>query len=160
MAGFEIVVRPAVFPNIRPAPARLLPPADDPEKGFAVIRGNPAKMMSLSYSYSFNASSGNATETEREVDEARIYQQDDDGTIDRDNFIDVQVPTEIKNKGRSRDGASATMSTSEKEAQGRRPRLMERWIERFKRQEEQENIEILETDKRIKNPDAKSGESE
>jgi hypothetical protein len=39
MAGFETVVRPAVFPDIRPAPARSLPPADDPEKGMCVITG-------------------------------------------------------------------------------------------------------------------------
>src|SRR4029077_863167 len=98
MAGFEIVVRPVVFPNIRPAPARSLPPPDDPEKGFATIRGNGAKVVSLSYSYSESWSKSRPTETERRSDEARIYQMDDDGTVNQNNYVDVRWANRIKMK--------------------------------------------------------------
>ncbi len=37
MAGLEVVVRPVVFPNIRPAPARALAPEDNPDQGIAVL---------------------------------------------------------------------------------------------------------------------------
>ena len=42
MAGLEVVVRPVIFPDIRPRSRPALPPEDDPTKGFAVIQGNPA----------------------------------------------------------------------------------------------------------------------
>ena len=42
MAGLEVVVRPIVFPDIRPRFRPALPAEDDPTKGFAVISGNPA----------------------------------------------------------------------------------------------------------------------
>ena len=50
MAGFEVVVRPVVFPDIRPAPARSLPPADDPTKGFCEITGAGNFPVQLSFS--------------------------------------------------------------------------------------------------------------
>jgi hypothetical protein len=101
--GFENVVRPAVLPNIRPPDARAkpTPPAD---KGTAVINSNPARGFDLSYSYSFNASSAGGKEKEREVDEVRVYQMDDDGNINRDNFIDIQIPSRIKMEGASGPG--------------------------------------------------------
>ena len=55
MAGFETVVRPAIFPDIRPKAKQLLPPLDDPEKGFAVIQGNPAGSAGNSFSMSVSA---------------------------------------------------------------------------------------------------------
>lgn len=99
MAGLEIVVRPVVFPNIRPAPTRSLPPADDPDKGFAVIRGNGAKQIDLSNSYSASASTPVQTEIKRRVDVARVYQKDDDGTVNKDNFVDTEVANKIWMKG-------------------------------------------------------------
>ena len=99
MAGFEVVVRPVVFPNIRPAPARSLPPVDDPTKGFAVIKGNGAKSMTTSYSFSMSMSRSRSVETERRVDEARVYQMEDDGTVNRDNFVDIQAANRIKKRG-------------------------------------------------------------
>ena len=98
MAGLENVVRPVVFPNIRPQPARSLPPADDPEKGFCIIKGNGAKQVDVSYSYSMSMSKSRSVETERCVDEARVYQQEDDGTINRENFVDLDVPYKIKSR--------------------------------------------------------------
>jgi len=97
--GFEVVVRPAVLPNIRPAPAQSLPPQDDPDKGFAVIRGNGGKQIDLSSSWSASTSQNKQAESKRRVDEARVYQKDDDGTVNRKNFIDIEVANKIWMKG-------------------------------------------------------------
>ena len=35
-------------------------------------------------------------ETERRVDEVRVYQKDDDGTVNKDNFVDIEVANKIK----------------------------------------------------------------
>jgi len=99
MAGFEIVVRPVVFPDIRPAPAQPVPPADEPDKGFATIRGNGAKQFSQSSNYSASASSSQRTETKRREDEARVYQMHDDGRVNKKNFVDIRSPTKIWMKG-------------------------------------------------------------
>lgn len=96
MAGFEVVVRPVVLPSIRPAPARSLPPQDDPTKGFAVIKGNGAKSVTLSHSYSVSWSKSRPTEVERRSDEVTIYQREDDGTVNRDNFVKMNVANRIK----------------------------------------------------------------
>ena len=95
MPGFETIVRPVVFPNIRPAPTRSLPPADDPEQGLCVIRGSGGGIISTNYSASISGSTHNPKETERRVDTARVYQKDDDGTINRENFIDIEVANRI-----------------------------------------------------------------
>jgi len=99
MAGFEIVVRPVVFPDIRPAPAQPVPPADDPDKGFATIHGNGGHQFSTSSSYSASASSSQRTEIERREDEARVYQKKDNGKINKNNFVDIRAPNRIKMKG-------------------------------------------------------------
>lgn len=97
--GFEVVVRPVVFPDIRPAPAQPVLPADDPTKGFATISGNPAKTIQVSESYSSSASSNTRTEVERRSDEVRVFQKNQDKTINKDNFVDMKVPNRIKMKG-------------------------------------------------------------
>jgi hypothetical protein len=109
MAGFEIVVRPVVFPNIRPQPARSLPPANDPDQGFAVIRGNGAKALTLSDSWSISTSSSRPTETERRVDEMRVHQMDNNGKVNKKNFVDIEVTNRIKMNG----GAAPTARLTE-----------------------------------------------
>jgi len=99
MRGLEVVVRPVVFPDIRPAPARSLPPQDDPDKGFAVIHGQAGKQVDLTWSYSSSASSNKRQETKRRVDEVRVYQKRKDGTINKNNFVDIQVTNKMWNKG-------------------------------------------------------------
>ena len=99
MAGFEIVVRPVVFPDIRPGPAQPVPPADDPDKGFATIHGNGGHQFSTSSSYSSSLSSSQRSEIERREDEARVYQKKDDGTINKKNFVDIRAANRIKMKG-------------------------------------------------------------
>jgi hypothetical protein len=93
--GLETVVRPVVFPNIRPAPAQPQPPASDPTQGIAEINGSSGKFLDLQYSYSISSSQSNPNETRRRVDVARIYQKDDADNVNQDNFIDVEVPNRI-----------------------------------------------------------------
>jgi hypothetical protein len=102
MAGFEIVVRPVVFPDIRPAPARSLPPADDPTKGICKITGKGSHPLSLSTSTSVSMSKSKPRETERRVDEVRVYQMDDNGKVTRGNFVDLEIANRIKMKDAGR----------------------------------------------------------
>ena len=105
MRGFEVVVRPVVFPNIRPAPARSLPPQDDPDKGFAVIRGNGAKQVSVTNSWSSSASNSQREETQRRVDETRVYQENEDGSVNKSNYVDIEVANKMWMKGPPKDTA-------------------------------------------------------
>lgn len=96
-SGLEVVVRPVVFPNIRPQTPRILPPINDPEQGFATIGGGGGKVLQLTHSYSFSLSRNKPhQETKRESDIDRVYQKKADGTINRSNFIDIKRPTKIK----------------------------------------------------------------
>jgi hypothetical protein len=147
--GLEVVVRPVVLPNIRPAPARSLPPADDPTQGFCEIKGNPAKQVDLTSSWSFSLSRSVNVETERTVDTARVYQQDDDGTVNQDNFVDVDVATRIKSNGGAGfevggtgEGGAPDPATLAKAR--KRNREIEEW---YQRQVGTDNIEIRERDK-------------
>ena len=149
MAGFEIVVRPVVFPDIRPAPAQPVPPADDPDKGFATIKGNGAKTVGLSYSYSVSASSSQRTEFQRRVDEARVYQKKKDGTINKKNFVDLEVANKVWMKGppsqKSGDRPSFDMTQS---GPLDRPSAIgpEKEVYYYQRIKEDDNIEILKRD--------------
>jgi hypothetical protein len=114
MAGFEVIVRPVVFPNIRPAPTRSLPPADDPEQGQAVLSGGSGQVIALTHSFTAGGSRPDGTETERMFDVVRIKgEQNVDArfagagafaalaaslaaTGDDDAYIDVEVVTELK----------------------------------------------------------------
>jgi hypothetical protein len=93
--GFEVVVRPVVFPNIRPAPAQPSRAADDPTQGIATINGGGGQFLDLQYSSSINSSQSNPNETKRRVDVARVYQKDDDGNVNQDNFVDIDVANRI-----------------------------------------------------------------
>lgn len=95
MAGLEVVVRPVVFPDIRPRPRPSLPPQNDPTKGFAVIKGNPASSVGLSDNWNVSSSKTRPQERQRRVDEARVYQMEDDGTVNRKNFVDVHAATKV-----------------------------------------------------------------
>ena len=95
MAGFEVIVRPVIFPDIRPRAKQSLPPQDDPEKGFAVIKGNPAQSVDLTYGWGASSSKTSPVEIERRVDKARSYQQEEDGTINRKNFVEFDVANRI-----------------------------------------------------------------
>lgn len=89
--AFEVIVRPTVFPDIRPATARVLPPEDDPTKGMATISGGGAKFMSTSSSHSTSVSyQVPHRETKRQYDVERVYQVDDRGNINKANYVDLE----------------------------------------------------------------------
>jgi hypothetical protein len=147
MAGLEVVVRPVVFPDIRPAPPRSLPAADDPTKGFAVIRGNGARAISLSNSWSSSVTSGQAKEIKRRVDVARVYQKTDDGKVNKDNFVDIEVANRIWMEGPS--GQSPDTSKADDKFADVSTRITnrpERLIENYQRVKEQDNIEVKKRD--------------
>lgn len=96
MAGFEVIVRPVVFPSIRPQPARALPPEDDPEQGIATIGGSNGKVIDLTYSLTISKSrSPGNKEQARASDEVQISQKDEDGTVNKENNVRVRVPHHI-----------------------------------------------------------------
>lgn len=109
MAGLEVVVRPVIFPDIRPAPRPSVVPAEtDPEQGLVVIRGSSAKTIDLPSSYSVSFTVTYAREKQRQFDVARVYQiQARSGSssrsasgrsasgVNRDNYVDVEVVKQI-----------------------------------------------------------------
>src|SRR5215475_277838 len=93
---FEVVVRPAVVPNIRPAPAQPSSPAPgDSSQGMVTIHGASGRYLELPYSVSFSSSQPHFKEKKRRVDQVRIYQKDDNGKINKDNFVDVDSANKV-----------------------------------------------------------------
>jgi len=130
--ALETVVRPAILPNIRPSAARTIVGSSDPEQGFAIIHGNPARQLNLTTSTSISISRSVGQELERRVDRMRVYQVTEGGVntdgepervVNQDNFIDV----EITNRMRLKDGAN-------------------RFTRHYGRLAERDNISLLERD--------------
>ena len=101
---FEVVVRPAVFPNIRPGPrtsgvstsTRAQPASSaTTNPGMATIHGASGRYLELPYSVSFSTSTPKYKEKKRRVDEGRVYQKKDDGSIEKENFVDVQSANKL-----------------------------------------------------------------
>ena len=91
MAGFEVIVRPAVLPDIRPPPPRILAPEDDPTRGIAVLRGLGGKLVDLTQSEQASWSRSRPVEVKRKFNVERVYKMDDDGsTVHRGTFIDTE----------------------------------------------------------------------
>jgi hypothetical protein len=130
--SFEVFVRPFVAPAIRP-PAKppVLPFQDTPEQGVAVLRGLGGKLIDLTFSETSSWSRSNSVEVERTVTRKRVYQKNPDKTVNRENFIDVEEATRMK----ERDGNGV---------------VTERW---FIPPSPSDNVEILEEDVLIRNPD-------
>lgn len=94
---FEVIVRPIVFPNIRPPLARALAPESNPDQGFATISGTGGKLIDLPHSWSAShTETKQQQETKRQYDVERVYQMDDNGEINNDNFIDVERLKKVK----------------------------------------------------------------
>jgi hypothetical protein len=153
--GFEVVVRPVVLPNIRPAPAQSLPPADDPEQGWCTIRGNPAQEVNFSNSWNRSTSKSHQVEIKRRVDEVRTYQQNADGSVNRDNFIDTEVANKIWTRGGKKPALDSSSPddtiTGSKAPKGNATEIAT-W---YARQLEAANIEIKNRDKIKENQEAR-----
>ena len=131
MMGFEVIVRPVVFPNIRPVPAQSRPPASDLSKGMATIHGANGKFFDLAYSWSASTSQSRSRETKRRFDVARVYQMDDDGTVNNDNFVDIEVAKKIWMKDAQKD--TTYKSTPVKE----RSNIEIKYVNKIKRPEDE-----------------------
>ena len=94
--GFETVVRPVVFPNIRPAAARALRIEDAPDKGIAVNTGGSNSVVDLSHNYSASWSKSRMVEVKRTYDKARVYYTNPDGTLDKSRYWEFEVLRSIQ----------------------------------------------------------------
>jgi len=95
--SFETVVRPFVIRTLRPpAPSQLLVPEDDPSQGFAVLSGAGMEKINSTYNEQSSWSKSRNVETQRTVDRVRIYQKEEDGTVNKENFVDVEEAKEIR----------------------------------------------------------------
>lgn len=135
MAGLEVVVRPVVFPAIRPTPARPAAPQDDSEKDVALIAGLGGKLIDLSFSQSGSVSRSRPTEVERVVDVQRVKQKEPDGTVNEENYVDVETTKQMTMSGGG--GEKTTYY--------------------YAPPKEAPNIETIETDVTIKNPNWSEG---
>lgn len=89
--SFEVFVRPFIAPAIRP-PAKppVLPFQDTPEQGVAVLRGLGGKLIDLTFSETSSWSRSRNVEVERTVAVERVKQKEPDGTINEENYVDVE----------------------------------------------------------------------
>jgi len=94
--GFETVVRPVVFPNIRPAAPRALRIEDAPDKGIAVINGGSNSVVDLPFSFSSNWSKHRMVEVKRVYDKVRVYYVLPDGTMDKSRYWEFEVLRSIQ----------------------------------------------------------------
>jgi hypothetical protein len=158
MAGLEVVVRPVIFPDIRPRAKQSLPPQDDPEKGLAVISGNPAQSIGLSYSWSVSASYSKPKEKWRKVDGVRTFQMKEPegggdggggggGGVNRKNYIDTEVATQIAMEEPGGGGDVNPPLGAGGGGQGGGGTPDDLRIYHYQRQREAENIEIRQRDK-------------
>lgn len=92
MAGFEVIVRPVVLPDIRPALPRVLPPEHDPAQGFCTIGGSGGRLIDLPHNWSVSLSRSKTEQKEavRQVDKERVNQVDKDGKVNKNNYVDVE----------------------------------------------------------------------
>jgi hypothetical protein len=153
MAGFETIVRPVVLPNIRPTPKQSVRPQEavtgDPEKGMCVIRGTSGKIVQLPYSFSSSMSKSQPVEIERRFDEGRVYQKEPDGKVNKENFVDIEIPTRIKMRmgGMGQRGPGTPGITGPSPGKGDSTEIA-MW---YAREIERENLEILKRDQIRKN---------
>jgi hypothetical protein len=92
MSGLEVVVRPVVLPNIRPAVPRVLAPPDDPEQGIVTLGGSGGRLIDLPYHFTSSVQRQLPHyEQERTFDVNKIKQKDKDGKINEDNFVSSEM---------------------------------------------------------------------
>ena len=96
--GFEVVVRLAILPNIRPPRAQVLPPEDNPEQGMVFIKGGNPTSIGASLNWSISWTKKMPHEEEKRVyTKERVYQiQDDKGTINKATFVDIERLSKVR----------------------------------------------------------------
>ena len=101
MAGFEVIVRPVILPNIRPALPRILPPVPDPSQGLFVLSGGDGNFLGISTTFSVSFSQQQPhKEAVRQYDTERVYKKNDQqqggstredtSNIDKNTYVDVE----------------------------------------------------------------------
>jgi hypothetical protein len=106
--GFEVVVRPAILPDIRPPPAQALLPADAPDKGIAVISGGGGGVIDLPWSQNSSWSRSRNVEVIRHYAKVRVYASQQDGTYDKSTYIEYEVLTSIEYRENGKDVSKFT----------------------------------------------------
>jgi hypothetical protein len=91
-------------------------------------------------------------ETERRSDEVTIYQMDDDGTVNRDNFVKMNVANRIKMRRQEGDPVPPAAGDTGGLGGGPLPRPNLYETSYYKRVEPSENVEIGRVDIIEKNP--------
>lgn len=141
MAGIEVIVRPSVFPDIRPEAKETGAPAD-PAANRTIWTGQDGQVLDLNLSQTISMTRQVAREEKRVFDIARIYRTVQDPNnpnaqpqVDKNTYVDVEIPHAIRLK-QSRNGPN---------------------IDRYYRKPKAEdypngNVEILEEDKERENP--------
>jgi hypothetical protein len=112
--GLTQVVRPSVFPDIRPQVSVTdFPQADqqtDPNVGRTILTGNDGEVLDLSYNFSRSMQKQRNREEKRQYDIARIYRVIPDqsggssGKIDKGTYVDVEMPHQIQLRERTSKG--------------------------------------------------------
>jgi len=135
-SSIGILVRPNVVPAFRPSGADPVKPLDDPAQGTAVIGGGgAAQTITLTLSGQASWSRARPAEVKRVVDRQRVYQKEPDGTVNKDNYVDVNtVKKQTVAKG---DGQKETTV--------------------YMTPKEEPNIETIETNVEIRNPNWSEG---
>jgi hypothetical protein len=81
-------------------------PEANPDSGIAVLNGLGGKLLDLPRSWSVSVSHrGAQQETRRQYDKQKVYQKKDDGTINRDNFVELERLTKVRFDGGDDQGA-------------------------------------------------------
>ena len=138
--SFETVVRPFISTPIwPPASAQPVRLEDTPEQGVAVLRGLGGSLIDMSYSETQSWSKSHVVETQRLVDVERIYQKEEqpDGTerINEENYVDVERVKKIW----TQEGNGEITPTRFADPPANDPK--------------RDNVEVLERDVIIKNPE-------
>ena len=97
--GLEVVVRPVVLPNIRPAVPRRIAPPDDPTKGLAALSGGGGRVHRHLVKFQrqlFEVRTARETDARQVDSRGSIRRMNPDGTINKNNFIDVERTEESR----------------------------------------------------------------
>lgn len=116
-------------------------PTEEEDRGLVVIQGSGAQVITLSHSHSSSATRSVMRETTRTVDDVRIKNPDNP-----DQHVDVQRPVSVnfqRDGGLSVNAGGVSINIPGDS----------NVTQRYARQPEMGNVEVLERDVKVKNPD-------